>query len=125
VSDSVERWWEPRRENEPTPEFLGRVLDQLGAAGLAANARAFHYDDYLCPDHLDAGDNIHRLIAEVEEWSVANRHPRRARAVMTAARYGEFDGTRAESEAWARSADGQAAFTELLGDTYKEGRPDA
>jgi hypothetical protein len=46
--DPVEPWWERRRENELTPDYLGRVLDEAGLPDLARNARAAHYDDSTC-----------------------------------------------------------------------------
>lgn len=109
-------WWEPRRDGEATAAYLARVLDALGADALANKARLFHYDDFFCPDTVDDGANIPRLIANVRGWSrSATRDQReRAKVVMTAAKDGEFDGTRAEADAWAASPDGQAAFRDLI-----------
>lgn len=106
-------WWQRRRHNEPTAEYLGRVLDELGAAELAANARALHYDDYRCPPHIDDGMNIHRLIAELWHWARLHPADGRAQPVITAAENGEFDGTEAEARAWVSSEDGQATLREL------------
>lgn len=117
---AIEPWWAPRRDDESTAEFLGRVLDELGAPDLAANARAFHYDDFRCTLPDDIGNNIHRLITEVEEWAAAHHQPRRARVVMEAARQGEFDGTLEEARAWQASPEGQSIFGELLGHALRK-----
>lgn len=110
-----EMWWAPRRPGEATAGYLARVLDDLGARDLARNARACHYDDFRCPDHIDDAMNIHRLIADVQGWAVANSYPRRARTVMAAAVNGEFDSTAAEAQAWARSPEGRSVWQELIG----------
>lgn len=119
---SDEQWWAPRRDNEPTAEYLARVLDDLGATQLAANARAYHYDDYRCPDHIDDAMNIYRLILDIEAWAVTHNHPRRARIVAAAARFGEFDGTADEATAWAASPEGQATFAQLYANA-RQARP--
>lgn len=110
-------WWEGRRKDEPTADYLARVLDELGAPDLAANALAYHYDDFFCPDEIDDGANIHRLIRDVSRWADSQGAEERARArvVGHAAMNGEFDGTREESRAWGQSAEGQALMRDLLG----------
>lgn len=111
-------WWEPRRGYESTAVYLARVLAELGADHLADKARLCHFDDYFCPDSIDDGANIHRLVSEVDEWarSVSRDQRGRAQVVVAAAKRGEFDGTREESERWAASADGQAVFRDLIED---------
>lgn len=108
-------WWEGRRKDEPTADYLSRVLDELGAPDLAANALAYHYDDFFCPEEIDDGANIHRLVRDVADWAANNGGPDRARTLIEAAKYGEFDGTEAESRAWGQSAEGQALMRDLLG----------
>ena len=34
--DPIEPWWEERRPNEQTPDYLGRVLDEAGLPDLRA-----------------------------------------------------------------------------------------
>jgi hypothetical protein len=116
-ADVSTRWWHPRRDDEPTADYLARVLDELGHTDMARRALLAHFDDYFCPPDVDDGANIHRLVAELDSWArSATRDQRhRARAVIEAAKDGEFDGTRAEADRWAASADGQAAFHELFG----------
>lgn len=110
----INRWWEPRKNGEPTAEFLGRVLYQLGATELAINARAFHYDDYRCPDHIDDGGNINRLVRDVARWAQTRDSRNLAVTVVEAAMVGEFDGTQEESVAWAHSAEGQEVYAEFM-----------
>jgi hypothetical protein len=111
-------WWDTRRENEPTNEYLGRVLDALGAQTMAVNARAYHYDDYFCPPEVDDGMNMIRLRRDLLDWArhSPRANDRRVKEVADAVVHGEFDGTKAESEAWAASPDGRETFRELLGD---------
>lgn len=111
-------WWEPRHDREPTAAYLGRVLDELGPgfAHMATKARGYHYDDFFCPDDVDDGMNIPRLVADLHRWSQAplpQETRQRAAVMIEAAKNGEFDGTREESDAWAASPDGQAAFRDL------------
>jgi hypothetical protein len=111
------RWWQPRRDGEPTADYLGRVLDDLGHPNMADRARRAHFDDFFCPPEIDDGANIHRLVFEVTDWarSASREQRHRAVAVIDAAKDGEFDGTWEEADRWAASADGRAAFRELLG----------
>ena len=111
--------WETRREGEATAEYLGRVLE--GYAGLpllAANARAFHYDDYFAPPEVATGMELHVLVEELERVAKRASHDRRQRCQMLigAVKAGEFDGTQEESQRWIESADGQAAFRLLVPD---------
>lgn len=105
-------WWESRRDNEATAEYLARVLDELGNADMAARARLAHFDDYFCPDDVDDGANILRLVVELRDWArSATRDQRhRAHVLIEAAEDGEFDGTSQEARQWAASPDGQATF---------------
>jgi len=109
-------WWETRREGERSNDYLGRVLDALHAEPLAANARAYHYDDYFCPDDIDDGMPQHRLLSHLHEWvrTAPNVNEGRLREVCQAVVDGEFDGTKEESEEWAASPSGQAVFKELV-----------
>lgn len=68
---------------------------------MVAAARAGYYDDFR-------SDLAFPLIALVDELRAIGQHPLAERVVA-----GEFDGTTEESDAWARSPDGQAAFREL------------
>jgi hypothetical protein len=108
-------WWERRREGEATPAYLARVLDDVGLTEMAADARACHYDDFLCPPDVDDGMNIHRLVAELRlaQTKASGLDRERIEAIVAAAINGEFDATREESAAWERSPDGQEALRML------------
>ncbi len=85
-----------------TREKLARAMAEAGCPGAGIRkARAGDYDDYLSDDpHA-----INTLVADLEKNGF---HELAARA-----RAGEFDGTREESEEWARSDEGRAAHAEF------------
>jgi GTP:adenosylcobinamide-phosphate guanylyltransferase len=89
---------------KPTTERLAEALHAAGCpAAMIRRAREGYYDDYKSP----LATPCMQLVSDLEnigQRDLANR-----------ARNGEFDGTREEAEAWARSPDGQAAFRDLLG----------
>ncbi len=106
--------WERRRENEPTSEYLARVLIAAGLVEVAQRARLYHFDDFRAPDGIDHGDNTARLLAEVRARTVGPRADMR-RAIAQAVIDGEFDATVAESRAWAASdPDAAEAFGAFL-----------
>lgn len=113
--DPIEPWWEGRRENEQTPDYLGRVLDEAGLPELARNARAAHYDDYFAPAEVADGLETIRLVRDLRR--AARAEPAKAERVAVienAVRRGDFDATKAESDRWMASNDGQETFRELL-----------
>lgn len=119
----MELWWEGRRENEPTPDYLGRVLDELGVPELAERARLGHFDDFHAPADVSDGFELIRLVAELrllarERTELAAR----VTVIENAVRRGEFDATKAESDRWAASKDGQETFGELVR-SAREARP--
>lgn len=111
------RWWETRRDNETTADYLGRVLDAAGLPDMGRAAKRADYDDYFCSLESDYGDNMVRLVLHLQD-AARNTTSRDQReqilAVRRAAVDGEFDGTRQESERWFASKDGQDAMN-LLG----------
>lgn len=118
----MDMWWEGRRENEQTPDYLGRVLDEAGLVELASNARMAHYDDFHAPAGHADGCELIRLVRDLRRAvrEAAPRHEdpagfrERVAVIENAARRGEFDATRAESDRWAVSKDGQETFGELV-----------
>jgi hypothetical protein len=96
-----------------------KAVPEPGAvsAELIKRAEAGHYHDYLSPLALPE-------LALVSELGALANHPSRAglpsrRALMAIRQRvidGEFDASKAESDAWARSPDGRAAMRALLGD---------
>lgn len=88
--------------DEETPFYLSRVLTLHGAPGhLVSLAREGHYDDYRSPLALPE-------IQLVRDALAAGLEDVAALAVA-----GAFDATKAESDAWAASPEGQATFAEL------------
>lgn len=108
--------WERRRVGELTTEYLGRVLeDYLQLPEMAQRARQGHFDDYFCPPDVDDGMNINRLVDELQRKStvVTKSRKKRILEVAEAAKQGEFDGTKEESERWAASKEGQDLMKEF------------
>lgn len=108
--------WETRREGELSAVYLGRVLEWIGGLDdLPRRARQGHFDDYFCPPEVDDGMNMHRLIAELRRRKTKLGPVARQRVdeVVAAIMVGEFDGTKAESDRWAASKQGQDLFRQL------------
>ena len=99
-------------------QYLGRTLDACGLHNMADRARLGHYDDYFCPPDVEnAAFNNNRLVEELKTQyrvQVSNRQRILIGEVIQQAMDGEFDGTKEESDAWARSVEGQAVFNELF-----------
>jgi hypothetical protein len=111
--------WELRRSGELTTEYLGRVLEWAGAPTVfAANARMGHYDDYFAPAEIADGMEILRLVRDLRRLARAGGDAERLAAVENAAKWGELDATKAESDRWAASKDGQETFAELTGQAH-------
>ncbi len=110
--------WERRRAGEPTPTYLGRVLEEyLGLPEMARRAREGHFDDFFAPAEVADGLEILRLYGELRGKAQVVRKADRARVleVAEAVKAGEFDATSEESARWAASKDGQDTMRELLG----------
>lgn len=88
---------------EPTAERLARALTEAGApAAMIERARAGYYDDYRSPlalPQLQLRNDALALGLHAVAEGVVN---------------GEWDATPEESDEWARSDEGRAAFAELL-----------
>jgi hypothetical protein len=105
-------------DTEHTTEKLARALRELGTLAvppaLIRRAEAGHYHDFLSPLAFPEMELVNELTA------LAN-HPSRARRPAGLALMGlrqrvidgEFDASKAESDAWARSPEGQATWAEL------------
>jgi hypothetical protein len=104
--------WETRRPNEPTTDYLGRVLeDYLGLREMAKRAYRGHFDEFFCPTEIADGQELERLVHELFRLSqlLPRRSARRGCVleVMEAVMDGEFNATRAESDRWIVSKEGQ------------------
>lgn len=108
--------WTRRRDGEMTPDYLGRVLEEAGLSDLAERARLGHFDDFHAPEEVADGAELMRLVAELR--IAGRRDPERdgwTRAIENAARHGEFDATRAESERWQAGRQGQETMATVAG----------
>lgn len=93
-----------RLDGEDTSTFLARILVDEGAPEwMVSLARDHHYHDFKSPLAMPEM----QLLGDAR----ANDLPRIAAWVID----GVFDATKVESDEWAKSPDGQAAFRELLG----------
>lgn len=111
-------------DTEHTTAKLARALRELGTVSPAMirRAEAGYYHDYLSPLALPE-------MALVNELAALANHPSRSRTVAGRAIMGlrqrvidgEFDASRAESDAWARSPEGQATFALLTQGKRKGG----
>jgi hypothetical protein len=109
-------------DTEHTTAKLARALRELGTLAVPPDmirrAEAGYFHDYLSPLALPE-------MALVNELAALARHPSRAanREALLALRQrvinGEFDASRAESDAWAASPDGQAAWRDLTQGTRR------
>lgn len=111
--------WERRRPGELTPIYLGRVLDDyLGLPAMARRAREGHFDDWSAPAEVADGMEIVRLVNELagKAQMMGKADRKKVLAVREAAIAGEFDGTKAESDRWAASKDGQETMRAMWGD---------
>lgn len=89
----------------PTTERLAVELVKAGAPPLMIEkARAGYYDDYKS----ELAMPITQLVIDARAAGLP--------IIAERASAGEFDASNAESDAWARSPEGQALFRELLGD---------
>ncbi|HEX3412849.1 MAG TPA: hypothetical protein VHT00_14110 [Stellaceae bacterium] len=94
-----------------TKDKLATALRELGLTNMADKAEHAWYDDYLSP--LDTP-----IMTLVDDLAVESRkHPERSDAILalrSRAMHGDFDATTEESDAWAASEEGQAAFRLLM-----------
>jgi len=96
-----------------TSEKLAQVLENVGLAAMAEKARADYYHDYLSPlatpemqleeDLRNARDNCPDADRRQAIEMIRLRHIHE----------GEFDASKEESDDWAKSPEGQAAFSML------------
>jgi hypothetical protein len=87
---------------EPTTEKLAKALEAAGAPeSMIKKAREGYYDDY----------KSHLAFPEMQLHHDA--HVAGLEGIKAAVEAGEFDSTKEESDEWARSEEGQAAFAEL------------
>lgn len=94
-----------------TKDILADALTEVGLTEMAAKARTGFYHDFLSP--LDLPEMA--LITALGAAATAN--PGNADAIEGLRRRvinGDFDASEEESEAWAKSQDGQDTFRKLI-----------
>lgn len=94
-----------------TAQHLADVLHAAGFDALAVRASANEFHDFLSPHALPELE----LDAELVKLIETGTKEERAAAYTIRQRHhdGEFDASKEESDAWAASPDGQAAFNQL------------
>lgn len=96
-----------------TSEMLAIVLESVGLHDMAKLARLDHYHDYLSDDAMCSLT----LEADLRAARDAQSDPI-MRAMIEAIRQrhlnGDFDASMEESDEWAASPEGQAAFRSLI-----------
>jgi hypothetical protein len=96
---------------EPTTEKLARALEEVNAPQkMIDNARAGYYDDYKSP------------IAFPEMQLYTDAREAGLDSIVEGVKEGKWDGTKEESDEWARSPEGQAIFHELIKPNRKQRR---
>ena len=100
-------------ERQHTKDRLADALLEAGLPTMADKARTGYYDDYLSPH----ADNMAVLLNDLMDAGTVAAISLRMRVIN-----GDFDGTTEESEAWAKSPEGQAAFRSLMRGG-KKGKP--
>lgn len=89
-----------------TKDILADELRKAGLKKMADKAAAGHYHDFL--SHLP--DPAMQLLKDLTKADTPAAKSLKARHMN-----GEFDATKEESDEWAASADGQTAFSQLVG----------
>jgi hypothetical protein len=94
-------------------EKLAAALRDAGLNAMALKAKNGWYHDFLSPLDMPSVQLAHDLktYAEAQSWPRRNE----AQAVLERHMNGDFDATKEESEAWARTTEGQQAMRALIG----------
>lgn len=92
-------------DKQHTKDRLADALREAGLPAMAEVAATGFYDDYLSPH----ADNMAHLLADLMDAGTVPALSLRQRVIN-----GDFDGTLEESEAWAKSPEGRAAFRALM-----------
>lgn len=88
---------------EPSSELLAQALEEAGAPPyMVTLAREDHYHDFKSP------------LAMPEMQLLADAREHDLETIAAGVIEGRWDATKAESDAWAASLEGQAVFRELV-----------
>jgi hypothetical protein len=97
-------------EKKHTKDILAAELAKAGLLNMSVLAANGYYHDFLSP----LATPCIQLASDLAEAGTPAALALRARHLN-----GEFDATKEESDAWARSPDGQAAFSQLSPEVRK------
>jgi hypothetical protein len=103
----------------PSSQKLADALKAAGFAGLAMRAGQDEFHDYLSPHALPEIELDMLLVSVISDDNFSERARLAAHHIRQRLHDGEFDATLAESDEWAASADGQAAFAQLAKDAKR------
>jgi hypothetical protein len=90
---------------QPSSERLAQVLDEAHLPALARRARQDEFHDFKSP-HVMPEHELVKELRKIGGWVV--------REIAERVIAGEFGATKAESDEWAASPEGQAIYAELL-----------
>lgn len=104
-----------------TKDNLAAVLREAGLFEMADKAATGYYHDYLSPLAFPERQLSNDLLdaAGVARDFGNEKMVEAALAIRERHHNGEFDASTEESDDWARSPEGQAAFRQLLGDRHQ------
>jgi hypothetical protein len=98
-----------------TKDILASALREIGLNDMADKAAEGYYHDFLSP--LDLPEIV--LVNQLNIEAINNTEDKKKQHAILALRArvinGDFDASTEESEEWAKSADGQEAFRNLIG----------
>lgn len=96
-----------------TSELLAKELDAVGLTEMAAKARDDRYHDYLSDDAF-CSMTLERDLRAARDACPDKDRASRIEAIRQRHLNGDFDADSAESDAWAQSEEGQAAFRSIF-----------
>jgi hypothetical protein len=93
-------------------DVLAAALRGAGLDAMADKAASGYYHDFLSPLDMPC----QQLAYDLDGFTKSATWPRAAEATALLARHlaGEFDATKAESDAWAASPEGRQTFAMLI-----------
>jgi|SRR6188768_87928 len=101
-----------------TKDILAQALEDVGLDAMAEKAATGYYHDFLSPLATPEMQLVSDLAFEIH---FNPDHPHHAGIVALRQRVinGDFDANQAESDEWAASDEGQAAFGALIGKKHR------
>lgn len=98
-----------------TKDMLAEALKKVGLTEMAERAATGYYHDYLSP--LDFPEI--QLVTDLAEASMGNPAKDLILKLREDVINGKYDASKEESDEWAASPEGQAAFSALLGKKHE------